>query len=305
MLTFFRRIEDLLLQVVRVVLLAFALVVLLAQSLWIWDSVRGNKIESTEQTEPAALNWKDAKLDLAFVVEETGRNLGNPGNQLPLAQRLSDPQLRPSFQQADQIIRAFVNQNPAQRERMESENGGRGLAPLNILLEGRDMPDAALVRRMLKDELENGRAAYVPSDDSDDDENYYFVDPLEVAYTIHEHAQMAEAEHGAGAYVAYVQGLPAALQQVLGNDDLAPKLQQRIAADLVGMVLTNYTISFDRTARTLHGDSTSLLDLYNKAAETAFWSMLMSFLVLVMMVVAFIRMERHLRVIRERPQRAD
>ena len=52
------------------------------------------------------------------------------------------------------------------------------------------------------------------------------------------------------------------------------------------------------------GDS-SLLNLYSKAAETAFWSMLMSLLVLVVMVVVFIRMERHLRVMSERPQRAE
>ncbi|WP_370680630.1 hypothetical protein [Comamonas sp. GB3 AK4-5] len=308
MFTFLRRIEDLLVQVVRVVLLAFSLVVLVALALWVWDSVRGNKSASSALSEPAALNWKDAKLDLAYVVAETGRDLGN--SQIPLAKRLSDPLLRPSFQQADQAIRAFINQNPAQRERVESESGGRGLAPLNVLLQGKDMPDAALVQRLIKDEQENGRAAYVSSEDSDDEENGYFSEPLEVAYAIHERAQMAESEHGAGAYVAYVQGLPAALQQVFGNADLAPQLQQQAASSLMSMVLTNYTITFDQAARVLRGDSsedgdTSLLNLYNKAAETAFWSMLMSLLVLVVMVVVFIRMERHLRVMSERPQRAE
>jgi hypothetical protein len=308
MFTFLRRIEDLLVQVVRVVLLVFSLVVLVALALWVWDSVRGNKSSSSALSEPAALNWKEAKLDLAYVVAETGRDLG--GSQIPLAKRLSDPQLRPSFLQADQIIRAFINQNPAQRERVEQENGGRGLAPLNVLLQGKDMPDATLVQRMLKEELENGRAAYLPSDDSDDEENGYFSEPLEVAYSIHERAQMAESEHGAGAYAAYVQGLPAALQQVFGNADLAPQLQQQAASSLMSMVLTNYTIPFDQAARVLRGDNsedgdTSLLNLYNKAAETAFWSMLMSLLVLVVMVVVFIRMERHLRVMSERPQRAE
>ncbi|MDR3005844.1 MAG: hypothetical protein LBV14_16630, partial [Acidovorax sp.] len=151
---------------------------------------------------------------------------------------------------------------------------------------------------------------YLPSDDSDDEENGYFSEPLEVAYSIHERAQMAESEHGAGAYAAYVQGLPAALQQVFGNADLAPQLQQQTASSLMSMVLTNYTITFDQAARVLRGDNsedgdTSLLNLYNKAAETAFWSMLMSLLVLVVMVVVFIRMERHLRVMSERPQRAE
>lgn len=308
MFTFLRRIEDLLVQVVRVVLLVFALVVLVALALWIWDSVRGSKPAHTAPAEPVALNWKDAKLDLSYVVAETGRDLGNSGGQLFLATQLNDPKLRPSFLKADEIIRKFVYQNPAQRERVEQDNDGRGLAPLNKLLQGKDMPDAALVQRMLKDEQENGRSAYSATDA--DEESDSWNEPLDVAYAIHERAQMAESEHGAGAYVAYVQGLPAALEQVFGSTELAPRLQQQAAAQLVSMVLTNYTISFDQAARVLRGDTsedgdTSLLNLYNKAAETAFWSMLMSLLVLVVMVVVFIRMERHLRVMSERPQRAE
>lgn len=324
MLTILRRLEDVLVQVVRVVLLAFALVVLLALALWVWDSWRGNKHTSPDVAQPAALNWKDAKLDLDYVVAETGRDLGNAGNQIPLAQRLADAQLRPSFQKADQLIRAFVDQDPAARARVEQENSSRGLAPLHPLLEGAAAPDAALVQRLLKAEQENGctaaasaaaqataaAAVAAASADDEDSDTSWFTEPLDIPCAIHERAQMAESEHGAGSYVAYVQGLPAALQQVLGNKDLAPRLQQQAASSLVTMVLTNYTISFDQAARALRGDDTSsddgdsLLNLYSKAAETAFWSMLMSLLVLVVMVVVFIRMERHLRVMSERATRS-
>lgn len=326
MLTVLRRLEDVLVQVVRVVLLAFALVVLLGLALWVWDSWRGNKPASAEVAPPAALNWKDAKLDLDYVVAETGRDLGNAGNQLPLAQRLADAQLRPSFQKADQLLRGFIDQDPAARARVEQENSSRGLAPLNPLLQGQAAPDAALVQRMLKAEQENGctgavsaasqataaaavAAAADASAAEEDTDTSWFTEPLDIPCAIHERAQMAESEHGAGSYAAYVQGLPAALQQVLGNKDLAPRLEQQTASALTSMVLTNYTISFDQAARTLRGDEadsdegSSLLNLYSKAAETAFWSMLMSFLVLVVMVVVFIRMERHLRVMSERATR--
>lgn len=327
-LSVLRHVEDMLVQVVRVVLLAFSLVVLIALALWVWDSWRGTKQASADVAQPAALAWKDAKLDLAYVVAETGRDLGNLGAQTPMVQRLSDPQLRPSFQKADQLIRAFVNQNPAQRARVEQENSSRGLAPLHPLLEGAGAPDPALVQRLLKAEQDNGNVAYTVGAaqeasaaadaaaaatahaSTEDDDSSWFSEPLDIPYTIHERAQMAESEHGAGAYAAYVQGLPAALEQVLGNADLAPRLQQQAANSLVSMVLTNYTITLDQAARALRGDSdssasesTSLLDLYNKAAETAFWSMLMSFLVLVVMAVVFIRMERHLRVMSEHTAR--
>jgi hypothetical protein len=55
-----------------------ALVVLLALALWVWDSWRGSKPSSPDGAQPAALNWKDARLDLDYVVSETGRDLGRP-----------------------------------------------------------------------------------------------------------------------------------------------------------------------------------------------------------------------------------
>lgn len=324
-LSILRRVEDGLVQVVRVVLLAFSLVVLVALALWVWDSWRGHKPANADLSAPAALPWKDAKLDLDYVVAETGRDLGNAGNQLSLVQRLADAQLRPSFQKADQLIRGFVNQDPAARARVEAENSSRGLAPMHPLLEGTGAPDPALVQRLLKAEREEGNTAVAAAADAvdaaadaataaaaasnaEEEDTSWFSEPFDIANAIHERAQMAESEHGPGSYAAYVQGLPAALQQVLGNKDLAPRLQQQAANSLSNMVLTNYTMSFDQAARQLRGDSdssdsTSLLDLYNKAAETAFWSMLMSLLVLVVMVVVFIRMERHLRVMSERAQR--
>jgi hypothetical protein len=152
----------------------------------------------------------------------------------------------------------------------------------------------------------NGAAAAARS--TEDEDSSWFSEPFDIPCAIHERAQMAESEHGAGSYAAYVQGLPTALEQVLGHAELGPRLQQQAVSHMVGTVLTNYTISFDQAARALRGDAEadsddSLLNLYSKAAETAFWSMLMSLLVLVVMVVVFIRMERHLRVISERAVR--
>lgn len=328
MLAIFRRFEDVLVQVVRLVLLAFSLVILIGLALWIWESWNGKKETST--TETTQLNWKDAKLDLGFVVAETGRDLGNTASQIPLVKRLTDPQLRPSFQKADQILRSFVNKDPAQRAQIEKDSSNRGLSPVNPLLEGSNAPDAALVARMLKaemgydaasaaaevtvaDAVEAAAEATAAADAaaaSSEEDTSWFSEPVDIPANIHERAQMAESEHGAGSYVAYVQGLPAALEQVLGNADLAPRLHEQPASGLVSMVLTNYTMSFDKAARVLRGETEeesepSIWDLYNKAMETAFWSMLMSFLVLVVMVVVFIRMERHLRVISERAARMN
>ena len=303
-----RRIEDLLVQVVRVVLLVFSLLVLVGMALWTWESFRPGKAEAP-QAVAQELNWKDARPDLQFVVDETSRDLGAGGGEPAMEKRLADPALRPAFQKADALVRAFVNKDPARRERTERDNQARGLAPLHPLLQGDALPSEADVQRRIQergqregdagavDAAANAAAAAAASTDEEDG---WMVEPVDTAAAIHERAQAAELEHGKGAYAAYVQGLPAALEQVFGNAALEPRLQAQTAQQILSTVLLNYTLSLDNAARALRGEdshgSSSWKERFG-AVETAFWSMLMSFLVLVVMVLVFIRMERHLRVI--------
>lgn len=303
-----RRIEDLLVQVVRVVLLVFSLLVLVGMALWTWESFRPGKAEAP-QAVAQELNWKDARPDLQFVVDETSRDLGAGGGEPAMEKRLADPALRPAFQKADALVRAFVNKDPARRERTERDNQARGLAPLHPLLQGDALPSEADVQRRIQErgQREGGAGAVDAAADaaaaaaaSTGEEDGWMVDPVDTAAAIHERAQAAELEHGKGAYAAYVQGLPAALEQVFGNAALEPRLQAQTAQQILSTVLLNYTLSLDNAARALRGEdshgSSSWKERFG-AVETAFWSMLMSFLVLVVMVLVFIRMERHLRVI--------
>lgn len=308
-----RRIEDLLVQVVRVVLLVFSLLVLVGMALWTWESFRPGKAEAP-QAVAQELNWKDVRPDLQFVVDETSRDLGAGGGEPAMEKRLADPALRPAFQKADALVRAFVNKDPARRERTERDHQARGLAPLHPLLQGDALPSEADVQRRIQErgQREGDAGAVDAAADaaaadaaaaaaaSADEEDSWMVDPVDTAAAIHERAQAAELEHGKGAYAAYVQGLPAALEQVFGNAALEPRLQAQTAQQILSTVLLNYTLSLDNAARALRGEdshgSSSWKERFG-AVETAFWSMLMSFLVLVVMVLVFIRMERHLRVI--------
>lgn len=308
-----RRIEDLLVQVVRVVLLVFSLLVLVGMALWTWESFRPGKAEAP-QAVAQELNWKDAKPDLQFVVDETSRDLGAGGGEPAMEKRLADPALRPAFQKADALVRAYVNKDPARRERTERDNQARGLAPLHPLLQGDALPSEADVQRRIQergqregdagavDAVADAAAAdaAAAAAASTGEEDGWMVEPVDTAAAIHERAQAAELEHGKGAYAAYVQGLPAALEQVFGNAALEPRLQAQTAQQILSTVLLNYTLSLDNAARALRGEdshgSSSWKERFG-AVETAFWSMLMSFLVLVVMVLVFIRMERHLRVI--------
>jgi hypothetical protein len=303
-----RRIEDLLVQVVRVVLLVFSLLVLVGMALWTWESFRPGKAEAP-QAVAQELNWKDARPDLQFVVDETSRDLGAGGGEPAMEKRLADPALRPAFQKADALVRAYVNKDPARRERTERDHQARGLAPLHPLLQGDALPSEADVQRRIQERgpregdagaVDAAADAAAAAAASTGEEDGWMVEPVDTAAAIHERAQAAELEHGKGAYAAYVQGLPAALEQVFGNAALEPRLQAQTAQQILSTVLLNYTLSLDNAARALRGEdshgSSSWKERFG-AVETAFWSMLMSFLVLVVMVLVFIRMERHLRVI--------
>lgn len=273
-------------------------------ALWTWESFRPGKAEAP-QAVAQELNWKDARPNLQFVVDETSRDLGAGGGEPAMEKRLVDPALRPAFQKADALVRAFVNKDPARRERTERDHQARGLAPLHPLLQGDAQPSEADVQRRIQERGQReGDAGAVDAAAaaaaSADEEDSWMVDPVDTAAAIHERAQAAELEHGKGAYAAYVQGLPAALEQVFGNAALEPRLQAQTAQQILSTVLLNYTLSLDNAARALRGEdshgSSSWKERFG-AVETAFWSMLMSFLVLVVMVLVFIRMERHLRVI--------
>ena len=340
------RLEDGLVQVLRMVLLVFSLLLLLGMTLWVWDYFKPQKSAAVAATETAALNWKDAKLDLAYVVDETRRDLGNAGNDIPMEKRLADPELRPSFQKADALLRGFIYMNPAQRKRIESDNNSQGLAPVHALLKGDALPtpeevdrqiklresresddccsadptdaaasavDAVQVRSVAESAaraaaLAAASATAVEEEEQDGqaETDEALVEPIDVAASIHERASMAQMEHGPGAYAAYVQGLPGALEKVLGNEDLAPILRNQSAQGVSNLMLINYTLAFDRTAMTLKGEepSSSWMDRF-QSVEMAFWSLLMSLLVLVVMVLVFIRMERHLKVMSQQARLKD
>ena len=333
MLNMLRRVEDVFVQIIRIVLLAFSVFVLVGMGAWLWDHYKPKKPEAPVTA--AALNWKDASYDLKFMEEETGRDLSNVSHQVPMEKRLADPALRPSFQKADGLLRGFIYKDPAARKRIEKENSAQGLDPVHPLLKGDAMPSADEVSRQIKmrEARENSccdkeaadaaaaeadaawtarrislpkrdpaveaavEAAIAAAQAADSDE--MLVDPVNLASEINDRAQSAEIEHGEGSYAAYLAGLPAALQKVMANENLANKLQQQSASQIVSTLLTNYTMSFDRTAQVLKGENPDAEKWDFLSVDTAFASMLISCLVMVVMVLVLIRMERHMRTMGE------
>ena len=329
MLHMLRRVEDVFVQIIRIVLLAFSVFILVGMGAWLWDHYKPKKAEAPVTA--AALNWKDASYDLKFMEEETGRDLSNVSHQVPMEKRLADPALRPSFQKADGLLRGFIYKDPAARKRIEKENSAQGLDPVHPLLKGDAMPSADEVGRQIKmrearensccdkeaadaaaaeaDAAWTARRISLPKRDSaveaaveaaiaaaeaaDSDE--MLTDPVNLASEINDRAQSAEIEHGEGSYAAYLAGLPAALQKVMANENLANKLQQQSASQIVSTLLTNYTMSFDRTAQVLKGENPDAEKWDFLSVDTAFASMLISCLVMVVMVLVLIRMERHMR----------
>lgn len=68
-------------QLVRIVLLAFSLVVLLAMASYLWDRTWGkSQIEASTN-----IAWQSLAPDLQFVLEETGRDMGMQSSERAFA----------------------------------------------------------------------------------------------------------------------------------------------------------------------------------------------------------------------------
>lgn len=334
MLSLLRRAEDLLIQVLRLVLLAFSIFLIIGMGRWIWEHYQPKKPDTASAT-ATALNWKEAPYDLKYMEEETGRDLNGMNFSTPMEKRLADPALRPDFLKADALLRGFIYKDVAARKRIEKEHSGQGLEPIHPLLKGDALPSADEVSRQIKmrEARENSccdkeaadaaaaevdaawtarritfnredriaraatqAAAEAAADAAADaiaDE--MLTDTVNLASEINDRAQAAEMEHGEGAYAAYIKGLPAALQAVLGNENLTKKLQQQSASQIVTTLMTNYTLSFDRTAMKLRGDNPDAEKWDFLGIDTAFATMLISCLVMVMMALVMIRIERNMR----------
>lgn len=340
MLNLLSRIEDVLVQIVRVVLLVFSVCVLFGMGLWVWDHYQPKKAETVASSASTALDWKSAPYDLQYMLDETQRDMNGISNLLPLEKRLADPALRPGFQKADGLLRGLIYKDPAARKRVEQENSSQGLLPLHPLLQGDTLPSPAEVNRqiklrearensccdaqaadaaaqavdeeisarrisMMRQERTLSQAAAIAADAAADaaaESEDMTSDPVNLMAEINDRASAAEIEHGTGAYEAYIQGLPAALEKVVANENLASKLQQQPAQQIVSTLLINYTLAFDRTAQVLKGENPDQSKWEFSSIETAFTTMLISCLVMVIMVLVLIRMERHMRTISQQGQ---
>lgn len=317
-MSFLSKIEDLLMQVIKLVLLAFALWLLFA---WGSHLYKKSDFTKTDTATEAAVDWKQVKPDMQFVLEETSRDLDLYVPNKLLQERLTDAQLRPAFQKADQLLRDFVAQKAAQHARIEKENQSRGLAPLNTLLVGEALPTAkdvaaynqaeqakldaeqaqakAREERMARlweesDEADSDVAAAtaaVEAIDGADEEECCWTEAVDVAQVLDSNA----ASHSEKGYAAFVLGAPAAIELILKNDTLAPRLHELTVSRLLDMVMMNYSISFSRAVSEQDSDSESLLDAMFSSIDLAMWSLILSFLALVVFVATGIRMEKHLR----------
>lgn len=308
-----RKLEDIFVQVIRLVLMGFALLVLVALAAHLWDKISPKK--AATETSANAVDWTSVKPDMKFVLEETGRDMGTYVPDQALQERLGDAAVRAHFKQFDQLVRDFIAKNPEAHARVEKDNEARGLAPLNPLLVGDTAPSAEQIQayqQTLKDkeQAESARMEQVLAQASDAPEEaasasccdssneMFWAEPVDLAQLLHERAVQTQSEYGEQAYAAYVAGAPAAMALVLNDATLAPKLQTLTVARLVDMVLVNYGISFGRSVSEHNGDSSdSLWDTVFSSIEMTMWSVILSFLVLVVFVVMMMRMEKHLRTI--------
>ena len=329
-MSLFSKLEDVLVQVIRVVLFCFAIFVLFGLASYLWERHVSSRFD--EKQKPT-VDWSSLKPDMKFVTEETGRDLGIYVPDESMIDRLTDSKLRPAFQQFDAAVRKYVAEQPAVHARVEKENAARGLAPLNVLLEADKVPTAEQIEAFKKQEAEREKAEQerierlmmegaeaeeseaaadaaaaataaavaaaaeaVTCCDSEIPEAM-FSEPVDPARVLHERALQMQAENNdKDAYGRFVLGASEAMTLVLKDTTLQKKLREQSIARTMDMVLTNYSISFSRAISEANEDSSeSLWDRLFSSIEFSLWSLILSFLVLVLVAIMSVRTERHMR----------
>ena len=149
-MNFLCKLEDVFVQIIRLVLVIFALVVLVALGLMLWGKATSSSHSGNSATSTTRV-WGEFQPDMKFVLEETGRDVDVNANSQSLQESLTDPQLRTAFQKIDTLLRDFVAQQPEQHARVERDNEARGFAPKHPLLIGDAVPSAAQAAAAIKD----------------------------------------------------------------------------------------------------------------------------------------------------------
>ena len=299
------KIESGLLYLMRVVMVLLVLFTLFNFALWSYHALRTPKAEST-----TALNdqrdWAGVKINDEELKKTTYSDFGYADTEQVLNDNklAADVGVAAAFAEVDKLLRGAIERNPKARKQLDEDNMDAGLAPAQ--------PLPALVKALHEKELamhdepaldvaaaiSAAAAAATAAADAAvaDTEEDYKPQPTDIGEQLLGQTRSVIGSYGYNAGRAFALGAPAALQTLLADPQVQKGINKQATSTVTSNLLVNYNIAFNTKASESeatpgNGWLTRLLEPTNLLVFTV---LLWSF-VFLMMIVVFLRVERHLR----------
>lgn len=286
-----QKLESGLLYLMRVLMVLLVLFTLFSLALWAADSLRSPAASATQAT----TDWSGFKIDDAELKRTTYSDFGfadsdHHANDDKLAK---DGEVVAAFTQVDQLLRAAILQNPDKRRQVDAAGDDAGLA------------DAQSLADWLKASREKASAGTAVSAAVDatagvqgDDEEFK-PQPVNITEALLNQTHGIIDANGYDAGRAFVLGAPAAFKTLLADAQVQRGMAQQTTSFLVSNLLLNYNMAFSTKVSGTDADTAgtrpSWLERLMEPSNLLVFTVLMWTLVFMMLIVVFLRVERHLR----------
>ncbi|MEG0921901.1 MAG: hypothetical protein RSD57_00845 [Comamonas sp.] len=296
------KIESGLLYLMRVVMVILVLFTLFNFALWSYEAMRKPKTEVVS-TVSESRNWSDIKINDDELKKTTYSDFGFADTEQVLNDNklAADAGVATAFAEVDKQLRTALERNPAARKKLDEDNMEVGLAPAKPLPE--------LVKALHDKELANNdepaldaqaaiaAAATATAAVEADTEDDYKPQPTDIGEQLLSQTRSVISSYGYNAGRAFALGAPAALQKLLADPQVQKGINKQSTSYVVGNLLMNYNMAFSTKAGELdnHTDSNSWLERLLEPTNLLVFTVLLWSFVFLMMIVVFLRVERHLR----------
>lgn len=291
------KIESGLLYLMRLVMVVLVLFTLFNFALWSWDAVRKPKHDTAIEDAHKDRNWAALQISDEELKKITYSDFGygDTSQAINDGKLAADTAVVTAFAEVDALVRAAIERNPAQRKKLEDDNNERGLAPAQGL--------GALVETMQARERANNdiaamdaataAAAAVAAADGDGWEPQH----TSIGEALLNQTRSIISSYNYDAGRAFVLGAPKALKTLLADPQVQAGISKQTASMVVSNLLLNYNMVF--SAKAGEGDSQaatpSWLERLIEPSNLLVFTVLLWSFVFLMMIVVFLRVERHLR----------
>jgi uncharacterized membrane protein len=291
------KIESALLYLMRLVMVVLVLFTLFNFALWSWGAAHKPSPETAAEDMHKGRDWAALKISDEELKKITYSDFGyGDSSQVVHDDKLAaDTAAVAAFAEVDALVRTAIERNPVQRKKLEDDNSERGLAPAQAL--------PALVETMhAKERAGNditamdaatAASAAVEAADGDDWE----PQSTSIGEVLLNQTRSIISSYNYDAGRAFVLGAPAALKTLLADPQVQAGISKQTASIAVSNLLLNYNMVFSAKAgeSDMQTATSSWLQRLIEPSNLLVFTVLLWSFVFLMMIVVFLRVERHLR----------